>query len=524
MTLFKYSFILFLFFVFVPILNAQNNTILEVPHTRTFPGIENSAFPYMQPEEMGLSSKSLRKLSNKVAKWVSEEKVIGAEIMVTKDQKIVLHEAIGWNDREAGQPMSRNSIFRLLAMTKPFTGTAVMMLIENGTLELDTRVSRWIPSWDNDRSANISVHHLLTHTSGYEQYGTPKPIHNYSSLRSAVDDAGQKGPQHKPGEASRYSDVNSYALGALVEEATGISVEQFIQKRILDPLDLNDTYTGFAPDSSWAERVNSRYRYIDGTWKKVWTPAQKQADPFFRASGGLFSTVSNYTRWLHIWMNWANVAFLSESSTDLHGSREEGMPQLLSDEMIRTALSNSEGPLHWRIMSVDPLVFGHHGIDGTHGLAIPSLGITVVYFTQTQGKDLRGQWMRAALEAVAPDVEFYRPIPSVPIKQADLNVVELPQSQKKMYTGKYTSGQASLNIYLDEGRLKRILPIAGSPEVILVPLKQNHTFAMGRYDGELLTEILLPLQQLRFVVNKDHSTAVELIHDGKVREVLQRSN
>lgn len=500
-------------------LRAQD---LDVPRTRTFPGIDNLVFPYAEPEEVGLSSTALRELGGAVAQWVADGQIVGAEVMVVKDRQIVMHEAIGWSDREGDQPLERNSIFRLLAMTKPFTGTAAMMLIDDGAFELDAPVSRWLPSWANERSGDITVRHLLTHTGGFEQYGTPRPIQSYRSLRAAVDDAGEKGPEHRPGAAARYSDVHSYALGALVAEVAGIPIEQFIQERILDPLGLDDTYTGFAPDSVWADRVNARYQFIDGTWKKVWTPDQQQADPFFRASGGLFSTVSDYARWLDAWMVWANRASVSRADSDRPRPDEGTIPQLLSEEMIRVALSP---PLfHWETGSVDPLVFGHGGVDGTHGMAIPSLGISVIYLTQSQGRELRPKWTKAARNAVAPNVEFHRPIASVPADQAGLRVTERPRFENEVYAGSYTAAVASVRIFLEEGRLHRTLPVAGEPRVTLVPLEEKHTFAMGRYDGNRLVEVVLPLQRLRFVVDEGRSVALELIHDGKVGAVLRRAD
>lgn len=494
----------------------------EVPRTHTHPGIESPAFPYAQPEKVGLTSEKLDRLGDEVAEWVADGEIVGAEVMVVKDRQIVLHEAIGWNSREADQPLERNSIFRLLAMTKPFTGTAAMMLIDEGALELDAPVSRWLPSWNNERSGAITVHHLLTHTGGFEQYGTPRPIQSYRSLRAAVDDAGEQGPQHRPGEVHRYSDVHSYALGALVADVAGIPIEQFIRERILDPLGLDDTYTRFAPDSVWADRVNARYQFIDGTWKTVWTPDQQQADPFFRASGGLFSTVSDYARWLDAWMVWANRASVSRADSDWPRPDEGTIPQLLSEEMIRLALSP---PLfHWKTGSVEPLVFGHGGVDGTHGMAIPSLGVSVIYLTQSQGRELRGQWAKAARNAVAPNVEFYPPIASVPADQAGLRVTERPRFENEVYAGSYTAAVASVRIFLEEGKLHRTLPVAGEPRVALVPLEEEHTFAMGRYAGNRLVEVVLPLQRIRFVVDEGRSVALELIRDGEVGAVLRRAD
>lgn len=272
--------------------------------------------------------------------------------------------------------------------------------------------------------------------------------------------------------------------------------------------------------------MSSRYGFTDGTWENVWNPGQQQADTFFRASGGLFSTVSDYARWLDAWMVWADLASVSGTDVSSPPSDGAGIPRLLSEEMIRTALTPALGPygFHWQIMSVEPLVFGHGGIDGTHGMAIPSLGIGVIYFTQSQGRELRGRWTRAALEAVAPSLELRHPIASVPAEEAGLTFVELAPSENEIYAGRYAAGAASMRVFLKDGRLHRNLPVPGAARVTLVPQEEDHTFAMGQYDGNRLVNVILPLQRFRFVVEDGRSVAVELIHDGEVRAALRRAD
>ena len=80
--------------------------------------------------------------------------------------------------------MRRNTIYRIRSMTKPFTGTAALMLVEEGDLALDAPVSRWLPRWDNERSGAITVRQFLTDTAGWVQDGRPESVRNYPSLRA----------------------------------------------------------------------------------------------------------------------------------------------------------------------------------------------------------------------------------------------------------------------------------------------------------------------------------------------------
>ena len=120
-------------------------------------------------------------------------------------------------------------------------------------------------------------------------------------------------------------------------------VEKFIQDRILEPLALTDTHTAFSPEVLWASRVNSTYSRSDpgDPWVQYWDPSQPQTFPFIRASGGLYTTILDYARWLTVLMD--------------RGVYDEG--RLLSEETVREAIrpaaSGGYG-LHWEMESSPP--------------------------------------------------------------------------------------------------------------------------------------------------------------------------
>jgi len=132
-------------------------------------------------------------------------------------------------------------------------------------------------------------------------------------------------------------------------------VERFVETRILAPLGLEDTHTGYAPDAPWAARMNPAYRRNDGgEWFKYWTPDVSEVFPYFRASGGLLSTTFDYARWLAAWMDGRRFS----------GSEGKGGGRLLTEGMIERALTRRGGGygLHWEVRQMDPLVFGHGGL------------------------------------------------------------------------------------------------------------------------------------------------------------------
>jgi CubicO group peptidase (beta-lactamase class C family) len=132
-------------------------------HNQTYPPTpEAPVFSYVSPESQGISNESVAELVDAVQSYFDEELIVGAELVVIKNRMIVLHEVVGWKDRENEIPMERNTLFNIRSMTKPITGAAIQILIDEGRLRLDTRAAEYIPGFDNEDSRNITVEQLLT--------------------------------------------------------------------------------------------------------------------------------------------------------------------------------------------------------------------------------------------------------------------------------------------------------------------------------------------------------------------------
>jgi CubicO group peptidase (beta-lactamase class C family) len=354
----------------------------------SFDCVPDAPYPCVAPDEAGLDPAVLARFMDRVDAWVADGDLVGAELLVVKDRRIAWHTTVGWSDRERELPLARNSLYRIRSMTKPFVGTTVLLLAEEGRLELDDRVADHLPSFDNDRSGSITVRQLLTHGTGFEQTDFPGGYWEQANLREAIRLVGQEGPPNPPGERYRYADRNSATLGAIVAELTGARVEEELRRRIFEPLDLEDTHTHFSPDSAWADRMNSTYSVQEGRLQKYWDNTQPQQTPWFRASGGIYTTVFDYARWLEVWMD--------------RGAYEGG--RLLAEETVAEALTPgyAEGyGLHWELFSgsaggTEVRAFGHGGSDGTFALAVPDLDVMILFFTQSRGA--RGPWGEAMRE------------------------------------------------------------------------------------------------------------------------------
>jgi CubicO group peptidase (beta-lactamase class C family) len=342
-----------------------------------FSQTEQDWFKKATPEAVGLNVEEVNKFADTVKGLVSENKIVGGEILLIKNRKIVLHKTYGMSDKERKIPLSKNSIYRIRSMTKPFIGTLILMLEEQGRLKLDDLVSKYLPAYKNDKSGEITIRHLITHTSGFKQDAFPQGYWESGNLRKAIDLVGQQGPPMPVGEKYIYSDKNSAAMGAIIAEITGKPVEKYIQTKILDPLGMKDTFMHFSPDYSWASRMNSTYRLRGKSIFKYWDNTRKQTVPFFRASGGIHTTVLDYARFLSVWMDLGKF----ENS------------RLLKEENIKRALQQTEGSeygFHWEVFGIQEESgglppFGHGGSDGTFAIAVPDKDIMILYFTQTRG-------------------------------------------------------------------------------------------------------------------------------------------
>ena len=259
------------------------------------------SFPQASPEVVGERSAALAALAATVTRFVEEEAIVGAELLVLEGRHVLLHEAFGWRDREEQLPMQPNTIFNIRSMTKPLVGAAIQVLIDEGRLAPAQPVADFLPGFDNDASRTITVEHLLTHRSGLP-VGVVQGLNDYADLFALGNAAGERGPEFEPGSRLSYSDAGADALGALVEVVTGRMLEEFLQSQLLGPLGMRDTFGALEADDPRWDRVASLYLGRPGNWIRGWKPEGESMYPFLWGSQGLYSTPADYARFLALWM------------------------------------------------------------------------------------------------------------------------------------------------------------------------------------------------------------------------------
>jgi CubicO group peptidase (beta-lactamase class C family)/formylglycine-generating enzyme required for sulfatase activity len=357
---------------------------------------ERITFPYAKPESVGILSEALEQLSDTVRGYFEKDMIVGAELVVIKNRQIVLHEAIGWQDREEQAPMERNTLFNIRSMTKPVVGTAIQMLIDEGKLALDDRAAEYLPAFDNEQSGDITIEQLLTHRSGLPySLATGDDLATkyweYASIQEIAQQAGEHGPDSEPGTTFFYSDVGADTLGAILEEVSGVTIDTFLEERILGPLSMTDTITLIEEPDPRTSRIASAYDGIPGAWERYWSPNDEPIYRFAMGSQSLYSTPIDYARFLTLWMDGGTV----------------GQARLLSPQAVERALAPTSlmGPSinfpglwtyygqMWTVYvpadepdRIEPVVFGHSGVDGTWAWAWPDQDLMILYFTQSRGQ------------------------------------------------------------------------------------------------------------------------------------------
>ena len=184
--------------------------------------------------------------------------IVGAVGLVALDGRVVSLETAGYADSESKTPMSADTIFWIASQTKPITAAAVMILVDEGRLSLDTPIARIVPELKNMRlrdgtvvpDSEITVRALLSHTAGFPEMPTDSPDFkaDATTLAEQMRVFSALPLEFRAGEKYLYSNVGINIAGRIVEVVSGEPYEKFVEARILKPLGMSDT--SFVPRSA----------------------------------------------------------------------------------------------------------------------------------------------------------------------------------------------------------------------------------------------------------------------------------
>ncbi len=221
----------------------------------------------------------------------------GGAVLVADGGRIVYEKGFGWANAEWQVPNGPKVKYRLGSITKQFTSMIIMQLVSEGKVKLEGNITDYLPYYRKDTGSRVSVHHLLTHTSGIPSYTNSPRVRELQ--RMYVESPAQfvKGYcsgdlQWEPGTKYAYNNSGYFILGAIIEQVTGKKYEDVLQERIFTPLAMTDT--GYdRPEKVIRNRASGYERALDGELQNA---AFLDMDlPY--AAGSLYSTVEDLLKW-----------------------------------------------------------------------------------------------------------------------------------------------------------------------------------------------------------------------------------
>jgi CubicO group peptidase (beta-lactamase class C family) len=326
-------------------------------------------------------------------RFVDQGQVAGAVTLVAHDGKVVHLGAVGLAEINSEKQMQTHKMFSIASMTKPVTATAVMILQDEGKLNIDDNISKYLPEYKNVKLQNgsapnreITIRDVVTHTSGL----AGNQVFD-SSLKDAVDQLATRPLKFQPGTKWQYSPGLNVA-GRVVEVVAGKPFEEFVQQRIFDPLQM--TNTSFFPNDKQQARIAGLYR-MDGPNKTLAEIDNRIVDPSNvkapNPSGGLFSTARDMFRFYQMILSGGQLRrgdrIVSEQAV-----KEMTQPQ--TGDLVTGFTPGNCWGLGWCIVrepqgvteSLSSGTFGHGGAFGTQGWVDPET--QTIYVLMIQRADL----------------------------------------------------------------------------------------------------------------------------------------
>lgn len=287
-----------------------------------------------RPEDVGFSSDRLRRITQFFQSEVDKGSIPGIVVVVARNGKVAYRQAIGYQDRENKIPMKVDAMFRIFSMTKPVASVAVMMLAEEGKIDVMAPVTQYLPEFKDVKVGvekkepgaekptlelmapirPMTIQDLLRHTSGlvygpfgntliHQEYNKANLFDNGQTLAEFVTKISKLPLAHQPGSTWEYG-MSVDVLGRVVEVVSGMPFDRFIEERISKPLGMRDTNFYMTPaqiarlaEPQIDKATGKRPQFGEGK------DLTKEKVKWFSGGGGLLSTASDYSRFCQMLVN-----------------------------------------------------------------------------------------------------------------------------------------------------------------------------------------------------------------------------
>ena len=365
-------------------------------------------------------------IADSLQPFVDSHTLAGAVTLVASKDRVLSLEAVGYADVAAKTPMKTDDLFWIASMSKPMTAAALMMLVDEGKVKLDDPVEKYLPEFRDqwlqvyqDKDVTllkrpkhpITVRNILSHTSGLGfKSAMEEPTLDVLTLRDAAHSYAMTPLQFDPDSKYQYANAGINTAGRIIEVVSGMPYEDFMQKRLFDPLGMKDTT--FWPSEEQVKRLAKSYKpdkenkgleeTTVGQLHYPLTDRKRQPMP----AGGLFSTALDVGVFCQMILNGGTLAdkkYLSQDAIRQMTSTQTGdlLNQGKGEGGYGLGLSTtrkSHGD------AVIPGPCGHGGAYSTNMWIDPERQLITVYMVQHAGyPGPDGGKVRAAFEKAAGD-------------------------------------------------------------------------------------------------------------------------
>lgn len=384
--------------------------------------------PAGNPEDAGMSSQRLHRIHEAIQRHIDAGEISGAVTLVARRGHIVHFEAHGLMDLESKRPMEKDAIFHLASMTKPITGAAVLMMMEEGKLRLSDPVSKFLPEFKNPKVAvphgkpgefytipadrELTIRDLLTHTNGLmtgglgSKAGPPRPAEG-DTLTTYIPRLATVPLDFQPGTQWAYS---GYAapdtLSRIVEIVSGQPYDEFLRTRVFEPLGMHDTF--FYPPDDRRPRLVTLYRKSPNGLVKAENQNGFSFKTYFSGGGGLMSTAEDYLQFAQMLLNGGELngkRLLSPRTVQLMASNHVG--EMFDGKLGRPAHGMGYGLLVGIVedgvaagLRVSNGSFGWDGAYGTQTWIDPREKMVTIVMIQTQVVSVQRDFENAVMQAI----------------------------------------------------------------------------------------------------------------------------
>lgn len=360
-----------------------------------------------------------------VQEMIDKDEVSGAVTVVVSRDKVLHLATHGLADRATKRPMAPDTLFWIASMTKPVTGVAILMLQDEGKLNVADPVAKYLPEFDKLKSpsgkpAAITITQILTHTSGLGE-ATGPAAQRARTLADLVPLWLAAPMQYEPGEKWKYTQSGINAASRIVEVVSGMTFDAFVQQRIFDPLGMKDTT--FYPSDAQRARLVTAYARNKGSGVLEAVPPRADFGPRDRppqGNGGLYSTALDYARFCQMLLNGGTFEgrrYLSEAAMTLLTTSQTG--DLPTGFLQDDTYGNRGGNYGWGIGTCilraphdgvagmfSAGTYGHGGAWGTQAWIDPVQGVAYVLMVQrsnfpnSDASPVRRAFQQAAADAL----------------------------------------------------------------------------------------------------------------------------